>query len=87
MLFGSGNRDEREFGPSAEKLDVTREIKRHLAFSGSPHFCIGAHFARASARTALEALFTRAGHYSLGERERFPSPFVRGHSRLMLRLD
>jgi cytochrome P450 len=87
MLFASGNRDEREFGPTAERLDVTREIKRHLAFSGGPHFCIGAHFARASAKTALEALFTRAPGYVLGARTRFPSPFVRGYSRLDLRLD
>lgn len=46
MLFGSANRDEREFGPSAGELDVTREIPRHLGFSSGVHFCIGSHLAK-----------------------------------------
>jgi cytochrome P450 len=80
MLYGSGNRDEREFGPDAERLDITREVKRHLAFSSGAHFCIGSHFARLQARVAFEELLARqpeigvdpaAGH-------RLHSSFTRG---------
>jgi cytochrome P450 family 130 len=59
MLFGSGNRDEREFGPTAEALDVTRTIPRHLGFSTGAHFCIGSHLARLQARVAFEELLGR----------------------------
>lgn len=56
MLYGSGNRDPREFGATADLLDVRREPRRHLAFSSGPHFCIGNHMARLQARIAVEEL-------------------------------
>jgi cytochrome P450 len=59
MLFGSGNHDEREFGPAADRLDVTRQFQRHLGFSGGVHFCIGSHLARLQAHIALTELFGR----------------------------
>lgn len=59
MLYAAGNRDPREFGPDADRLDVRREIKRHLSFSSGPHFCIGSHLARLQARVALEELLAR----------------------------
>ncbi len=84
MLFGSGNRDPREFGETAEQLDVGRTVERHLSFSQGPHFCIGAHFARSAAKTALVELLSRAPRYALPSdgRERFESPFVRGYGKL-----
>lgn len=82
MVFGSGNRDEREFGETAGELDLTRDVQRHLSFSQGPHFCIGAHFARSSAKMALEELFLRMPRFTLGERKRVVSPFVRGYARL-----
>jgi cytochrome P450 len=42
LLYGSANRDPREFGPTAEQLDVTRKVTRHVAFGSGPHFCMGA---------------------------------------------
>ncbi|MFA1540788.1 cytochrome P450 [Actinomadura monticuli] len=80
MLFGSANRDEREFGPSAGDLDITREIPRHLGFSSGVHFCIGSHLAKLQARVALEELLRahpRIG-VDLEESERIASPFTRG---------
>jgi cytochrome P450 len=80
MLYAAANRDPREFGEHADRLDVRREIPRHLAFSSGPHFCVGSHLARLQARVALEELLT--AHPSIavdpaaGERHR--SPFVRG---------
>lgn len=87
MVFGSGNRDEREFGPTAGAFDVGRSVDRHLSFSQGPHFCIGSHFARSSARVALEALFDRLPDFEVPseERVRFESPFVRGYSHLAMR--
>lgn len=80
MLYAAGNRDPREFGETADDLDVRRDITRHLAFSSGPHFCIGTHLARLQARVALEELL--AAHPGLTvdpvAGTRHPSPFVRG---------
>lgn len=80
MLYGSGNRDEREFGPHADRLDITREVKRHLAFSSGAHFCIGSHFARLQARVAFEELLARQPHIGVdvAAGSRLHSSFVRG---------
>lgn len=59
LLYGSANRDEREFGPDAADCDITRKIRRHLAFGYGPHHCIGAAAARLQARIALEELLAR----------------------------
>lgn len=80
MLYGSANRDEREFGPTADQLDITRDIAGHLGFSRGPHFCIGSHFARLQARIAVEELY--AAHPAVGVDSgaavRALSPFTRG---------
>ena len=80
MLFGSANRDEREFGADAGQLDIIRPIKRHLAFSSGDHFCVGSHFARLQARVAFEELFAR--HPNVGvdvvHGQRLHSSFTRG---------
>jgi cytochrome P450 len=80
MLFGSGNRDEREFGADADRLDITREVRRHLAFSSGAHFCIGSHFARLQAQTAFEELLARQPHIGVDPAagQRLHSSFTRG---------
>ncbi len=80
MLYGAANHDPREFGESADRLDVRREVKRHLAFSSGPHFCIGSHLARLQARIAIEELFAAHPHVSVdaGAGARHESAFVRG---------
>ena len=50
LLYASANRDEAEFGASAEDCDITRPIRHQLAFSPGPHDCIGAAAARLQAR-------------------------------------
>lgn len=79
MLYGSGNRDPREFGATADELHVRREVQRHLAFSSGPHFCIGSHLARLQARVAVEELL--AAHPGIevdpAAGTRHPSAFVR----------
>ena len=80
MLYGSANRDPREFGDAADQLDVRRDIPRHLAFSSGPHFCIGSHLARLQARVSFEELLALHPNISVdvAAAERHRSPFVRG---------
>ena len=59
LHYGSGNRDEREFGPSAGDLDVDREIDRILTFTIGPHYCLGAAAARLQGQIVLEELLAR----------------------------
>ncbi len=87
MLFGAGNRDPREFGPTAEELDIHRPLRRHLAYSQGPHWCIGAHVARLEARVALEELLLRMPDYQVdtARAKRIPSAFTRGYEVLPFR--
>ena len=80
MLYGSANRDEREFGPTAESLDITRQIPRHLSFGSGPHFCIGSHLAQLQARVALGELLRRQPYIGVrrDEATRLLSSFTRG---------
>ncbi|HEX4190945.1 MAG TPA: cytochrome P450 [Marmoricola sp.] len=84
MLYGAANRDPREFGPDADRLDVRREAGRHLAFSSGPHFCIGNHLARLQARVALTELLARYPRIGVDVAAgiRHESAFVRGWTSL-----
>jgi cytochrome P450 family 130 len=79
LLYGSANRDEREFGPTADDLDVGRRIDRLLTFSSGPHFCLGASAARLQGRVALEELLARIPDFEVdAQAGRFaPGAFVR----------
>jgi hypothetical protein len=65
LLYASGNRDEREWGPNADECDVERKIRRHLTFSYGPHHCIGAAIARLQASIALEELLDRCPDFAV----------------------
>lgn len=84
MLYAAANRDPREFGPTADALDVRRQISRHLSFSSGPHFCIGSHLARLQARVALEELLAAHPGVSVDAAAgtRHQSAFVRGWTAL-----
>jgi hypothetical protein len=84
LLYGSANRDEREFGPTAEQCDVTRAIPRMVAFSYGAHHCLGAAAARLQARIALEELLGRCPDFAVDPAAgRFaPGPFVRRYESL-----
>ena len=55
LLYASANRDEDEFGPSADRFDVGRDPNHHVAFGFGAHFCIGAALARLEGRAARRA--------------------------------
>ena len=65
LLYASANRDEREYGPDAGACDVSRKIRRHLAFSYGPHHCIGAAAARLQTSIALEELLRRCPDFAV----------------------
>ncbi len=58
LVLAAGNRDPAQFD-QPDRLDVTRENVRHLAFGHGVHFCLGAQLARLEAGLAIEALVTR----------------------------
>jgi cytochrome P450 len=70
LVWGAANHDEREFA-DAERFDVTRRIRRHLAFGQGVHFCLGAHLARLEARVAFEELLGAIPDYSLARPPRW----------------
>src|SRR4051794_8663931 len=84
MLYAAANRDPREFGDTADQLDVRRQISRHLSFSSGPHFCVGSHLARLQARVALEELLSAHPWITVDEAagRRHESAFVRGWTSL-----
>ena len=59
LLYGSANRDEREFGSTAGELDIGRDIDRSLSLGYGAHHCLGASAARLQARVALQRLLER----------------------------
>jgi cytochrome P450 len=59
MLYASANRDEDEFGPTADTFDIGRNPNHHVAFGFGTHFCLGAALARIEVRALLDALLDR----------------------------
>ena len=76
LLYGSANRDPREFGPTAEAFDVGRSIKRIMTFSYGAHHCLGAAAARLQARVVLEELLARCPNFAV---DSDASEFAAGH--------
>jgi cytochrome P450 family 130 len=67
LLYGSANRDEREYGPDAGELDVTRCPRNILTFSHGAHHCLGAAAARMQSRVALTELLSRCPDFEIDE--------------------
>jgi len=67
LLYGSGNRDDRQYGPDAEDLDVTRKPRNILTFSHGAHHCLGAAAARMQSRVALEELLAHIPDFQVDE--------------------
>ena len=62
--IGAANRDPAEF-PDPDRLDVSREPNRHLAFGSGPHVCAGLNVARLEGRIAIGRFLARFPDYAL----------------------
>ncbi|WP_196770659.1 cytochrome P450 [Mycobacterium colombiense] len=67
LLYGSANRDERQYGSDADELDVTRCPRNILTFSHGAHHCLGAAAARMQSRVALTELLARCPDFDVDE--------------------
>ena len=67
FLYGSANRDEREYGDDAGELDVMRNPRNILTFSHGAHFCLGSAAARMQSRVALTELLARIPDFDVDE--------------------
>jgi cytochrome P450 len=82
LLLGSANRDERRY-KDADRLDLRRPPKRHVAFGDGIHFCLGGPLARLEAKVILEVLGDRIPHYEIaGPVTRIAKVNSRGLERL-----
>jgi cytochrome P450 len=85
MLYASANRDDRQFGRTADRFDVGRDPNQHVAFGFGTHFCIGATLARIETRVLLEELLDRFETVELvGDVERSHSSVIAGVKRAPL---
>lgn len=84
LLYGSANRDPREFGPTAEDFDVTRSSRAILTFGYGAHHCLGAAAARLQSRVAVQELLARCPDFAVDhEAGTFgPGHFVRRYESL-----
>ena len=79
-VLGSANRDERQF-PDPDRLDLSREPNRHLAFGQGPHYCLGAPLARLEGQIAIGTLVRRFADLRLTR----PAATLRWRRGLILR--
>ncbi|HKT45999.1 MAG TPA: cytochrome P450 [Candidatus Acidoferrales bacterium] len=87
-VMAAGNRDPERF-PEPDRLDLSRQDNRHLAFGWASHFCFGAPLARLEGQIVLGSVVSRFPKLALA-----PAPIVwrcnlglRGLTKLRVGLD
>ena len=82
VSFTSANRDEAVFA-DPDRFDIGRHPNPHLVFGHGPHFCLGAHLARAQLRALFEEVLARTSSLTYaGPPSYLRSNFQRGVKRL-----
>ena len=62
-VLASANRDEAQFA-HPERLDLTRELNRHLAFGQGVHYCLGAPLARLEGQITLRRCYANCRSFA-----------------------
>ncbi len=87
MWYASGNRDERVFDRPDELIIDRPNARNHISFGFGIHRCMGNRLAEMQLRILWEELLPRFENIEVvGEPEYVQSNFVRGISKLMVRL-
>jgi cytochrome P450 len=87
LFLGSANRDERRWGPDADRYVITRRPVGHVAFGHGLHVCIGQFISRLEGELVLGALAERADRLELaGDPEPKLNNTLKGWARLPVRL-
>lgn len=88
--YSAVGRDEKQHGDDAGVFDITRTQRRHLAFGGGMHVCLGAVLARMEGVIAIPAVFAQYPGIELAVDEAglvpIPSMFSNSTSTLPVRL-
>ena len=64
LLWASANRDERRW-IDPDRLEITRDVGRHMSFGDGIHHCLGAPLARLEAKIVFEELLQRIPEYAV----------------------
>ncbi|MBR9814780.1 cytochrome P450 [bacterium] len=87
MWYASGNRDERKFDNPDDLIIDRKNARNHISFGYGIHRCMGNRLAELQLRILWEELLKRFDSIEVvGEPERVQSNFVRGYSKLMVKL-
>lgn len=85
VSFASANRDPAVFA-DPDRFDIRRQPNPHFVFGHGPHFCLGAHLARAQLRALFEEVLARTSSLNYaGKPAYLQSNFQRGVKRLPIR--
>jgi cytochrome P450 len=87
--IASANRDEAQWGATADDFDITRSnARQHVAFGKGPHVCLGSWLARLELQVVLATILRRFPNTTMPEQELvWSSNVIRGPEELVLRLE
>ncbi len=86
--IASANRDENRWGPTADKLDITRaDANKHVAFGKGPHVCVGSWLARLELEIVIGTILRRFPNTEMPDQDLvWSSNVIRGPEELILEL-